>query len=223
MPAMAREPSGTRVLVLCGQPEQNQGWRSAPLPSVLSTCSVCCAPSRMASWRSMRAVMSASSPAFQPLGDGARDQRRRQVGRGAQQQLAVGLGATIRRRPCRPRRRCELAHHIGAHVGAPVVQLFLELVFDHLALFLDHQDFLQPGGELARGLRLQRPHHAHLVQADAQLAAGGVVQPQVQQRLARVVVGLAAGDDAEAVLGPRSRCGSAGWRGCRPARHTTCS
>jgi len=25
MPAMAREPSGTRVLVLCGQPEQNQG------------------------------------------------------------------------------------------------------------------------------------------------------------------------------------------------------
>jgi len=29
MPAIAREPSGTLVLVLCGQPEQNQGWRSA--------------------------------------------------------------------------------------------------------------------------------------------------------------------------------------------------
>ena len=28
MPAIAREPSGTRVLVLCGQPLQNQGWRS---------------------------------------------------------------------------------------------------------------------------------------------------------------------------------------------------
>ena len=64
MPAMAREPSGTRVLVLCGQPEQNQGRRSAPLPSVCSTCSVCCAPSRMASWRSRRAVVSASSPSF---------------------------------------------------------------------------------------------------------------------------------------------------------------
>ena len=28
MPAIAREPSGTLVEVLCGQPEQNQGWRS---------------------------------------------------------------------------------------------------------------------------------------------------------------------------------------------------
>ncbi len=38
MPAMAREPSGTRVLVLCGQPEQNQGWRSASGVSARSTC-----------------------------------------------------------------------------------------------------------------------------------------------------------------------------------------
>ncbi|MNK68906.1 hypothetical protein D3C87_882850 [compost metagenome] len=29
MPATAREPSGTRVDVLCGQPEQNQGLRSS--------------------------------------------------------------------------------------------------------------------------------------------------------------------------------------------------
>src|SRR5438093_921697 len=29
MPAVAREPSGTRVLVLCGQPGQNHGLRSA--------------------------------------------------------------------------------------------------------------------------------------------------------------------------------------------------
>ena len=29
MPAIAREPSGTLVLVLWGQPEQNQGMRSA--------------------------------------------------------------------------------------------------------------------------------------------------------------------------------------------------
>jgi hypothetical protein len=39
------------------------------------------------------------------------------------------------------------------------------------------------------------------VQPDAQLAAGVVVQAQVGQGLARVVVGLAAGDDAEAVVG----------------------
>ena len=39
------------------------------------------------------------------------------------------------------------------------------------------------------------------MQPDAQPAAGVVVQPQVDQRLARVVEGLAAGDDAEAVVG----------------------
>jgi hypothetical protein len=63
MPAMAREPSGTRVLVLCGQPEQNQGWRSAPLPPA---CSPGCAPWRPGrpGWRSRRACMSASMPSF---------------------------------------------------------------------------------------------------------------------------------------------------------------
>ena len=64
MPAMAREPSGTRVLVLCGQPEQNQGMRSAPLPPTSSACMPRSAASRMASWRSSRAVMSASMPSF---------------------------------------------------------------------------------------------------------------------------------------------------------------
>jgi len=38
------------------------------------------------------------------------------------------------------------------------------------------------------------------VQADAKLAAACIVQTQVKQGLARVVVGLAAGDDAEAVV-----------------------
>jgi hypothetical protein len=38
------------------------------------------------------------------------------------------------------------------------------------------------------------------VQADADAAAGGVVQAQVEQGLAGVVEGLAAGDDAEAVV-----------------------
>ncbi len=88
---------------------------------------------------------------------------------------------------------------LGRTSARQLYKLFLELVFDDLALFLDHQDFLQAGGEFARQLRLQRPHHAHLVQADAELPAGVVVQPQVEQRLARVVVGLAAGDQAEAV------------------------
>ena len=96
------------------------------------------------------------------------------------------------------RLRTELAHHVRAHVGPPVVELLLELVLDDLALLLDHQDFLQPGGELARARGLQRPHHRHLVQADAQARAGDFVQAQIVERLAGVVVGLAAGDQAQA-------------------------
>ena len=94
----------------------------------------------------------------------------------------------------------ELAQHVGPHVGSPVVKLFLQLVFDDLAFFFDHQDFLQPLRELARDRGLERPHHVYLVQPDAELPAGVVVQPQVVERLARVVEGLAAGDDAEAVV-----------------------
>lgn len=39
MPAMPREPSGTRVDVLCGQPEQNQGLRSSTTRGRASACS----------------------------------------------------------------------------------------------------------------------------------------------------------------------------------------
>ena len=139
---------------------------------------------------------------LQPLHDGLGDQRRVQVGVGTQQ----GVGRRVGHGPLAAGvvtlHLVELAHHIGPHIGAPVVQLFLELVFDDLAFFFDHQNLLQAGGEVAGQLCLQRPHHTHLVQADAELAAGGVVQAQVEQRLARVVVGLAAGHDAETVVWP---------------------
>ena len=59
MPAMAREPSGTRVLVLCGQPEQNQGWRSA---LISSTCMARSLASSTAMCASMWARVSASTP-----------------------------------------------------------------------------------------------------------------------------------------------------------------
>ncbi|MCY1530152.1 hypothetical protein D9M68_653280 [compost metagenome] len=65
MPAMAREPSGTRVLVLCGQPEQNQGWRSAPsTPLVSRVCRDCSCAVRMASCASMRACTSSGRPSL---------------------------------------------------------------------------------------------------------------------------------------------------------------
>ena len=129
---------------------------------------------------------------------------RRQIGIGAQQAVGGGVG----RRPFtanaigagRVVGHRELAHHTRAHIGAPVVQLFFELVFNDLALFFHHQNLLQAGGKFACELRLQRPDHRHLVQADAHAAAGGIVQAQIEQGLARVVVALAAGHQAEAVV-----------------------
>ena len=59
---------------------------------------------------------------------------------------------------------------------------------------------MQAGGKFARELGLQRPHHRDLVQANTHALAGGVVQAQVEQRLARVVKGLAAGHQAKAVM-----------------------
>lgn len=133
---------------------------------------------------------------LQPRGNGARDQRRGQLVMRRQQPVAhrhrpfaAGVVALV-----------ELAVHARTHVVAVVVQLFLELVFEDLALLFHHQDFLQPFGEGACAVRLQRPHAADLVQADADAAAGLVIEAQVDQRLAHVQVGLAGGHDAEARL-----------------------
>ena len=62
MPASARLPSGTRVLVLCGQPLQNQGARS-PV-STFSAVSWRSRSATMARRWSMRAAMSALTPSF---------------------------------------------------------------------------------------------------------------------------------------------------------------
>ncbi|CFM06253.1 Uncharacterised protein [Bordetella pertussis] len=48
MPAMPREPSGTRVEVLCGQPEQNHGLRSTTRRGRASACSRSAMKSRRA-------------------------------------------------------------------------------------------------------------------------------------------------------------------------------
>ncbi len=134
---------------------------------------------------------------LQAGGDGLGDQRRRQFIVRRQQPVAA------RHRPFAAvvAAFVELAVDLGTHVLAPVVKLFLERVFEDLAFFFHHQDLFQPGGELARVMRVQRPHAAHLEHADADAAAGIVVQAQVRQRLAHVEVGLARGHDAEARIG----------------------
>ena len=101
------------------------------------------------------------------LGDDARDARHRQFAGGRQQPVAVRQVAGIARGPLAF--FVEFADDARAHVIAPVVQLFLQLVFEQLALFLDDEDFLQPFGEVAHAFRLERPDHADLVQANADL------------------------------------------------------
>ncbi|MNH18225.1 hypothetical protein D3C79_779230 [compost metagenome] len=59
----------------------------------------------------------------------------------------------------------ELANDARTYVFTPVVELFLELVLDHVALFFHHHNLLQAFGELAYTFSFQRPDHADLVQA----------------------------------------------------------
>ena len=65
----------------------------------------------------------------------------------------------------------EFADHPGADVGAQVIELLLDLVFHHRALFLDHQDFLQALGEMTDDFLLQGPRHADLEQPEPDFVA----------------------------------------------------
>ena len=95
--------------------------------------------------------------------------RRQQPGAGRLAAAAAPLAAVV-----------ELADHARrAHAFLPVVELFLELVLDELALFLDHQDLFQPVGEAPRALRLERPRHGDLVDAQADVARDALVDAQV--------------------------------------------
>ncbi|MFZ9634548.1 MAG: hypothetical protein ACO3EK_11990, partial [Alphaproteobacteria bacterium] len=76
--------------------------------------------------------------------------RGRQLVRGAEQLAALLV---------------ELAEDARAQVGGPVEEMVLELVLDDRAFLLDDQHLLEPGGELARALRLERPGQGDAVEA----------------------------------------------------------
>ncbi len=88
-----------------------------------------------------------------------------------------------------------------APAGRPVEELFLHLALDEGTLLLHHDDVFQALREAGDAFRLQRPGHADLVHADADVSACGFIQAQVFQRLQHVQVALAGGDDAQ----PRAR------------------
>ena len=172
MPAGARLPSGTRVEVLCGQPEQKYGCRIAVTRGFASSFSL---ESRKASRsRELRPEALGHAELLEALADRARDHRRRMLVVRRQQPRSGGLAfgaaplAVV----------VELADHARAHVFAPVVELLLELVLDELALLLDHEDFLEALGEAPRALRLERPRHRDLVDAQADCAATSSSMPR---------------------------------------------
>src|SRR6185436_17667401 len=79
----------------------------------------------------------------------------------------------------------------------PGIELFLDLVLDYLALFLDHQDLFQALGEAARALRLERPGHRDLVDPQADVARDALVDAQVRQGLHHVAERFAGGGDSQ--------------------------
>ena len=109
----------------------------------------------------MRARTSAGRSSLSSrVGDRLRDDRRRQLVVRRQQPVAH------RHRPFAARAvlLVELAVHARTLRIRPVVQLFLDRVFENLALFLDDQNLFEPVRECVRALRFERPHAADLVQ-----------------------------------------------------------
>ena len=121
-----------------------------------------------------------------------RDHCRRQLTRCGQQPVAM--------RPDPFAFLVELADHARPHIFAPVVELLLELVFDDLPLFLDHENLFKSFGKTADRFRLERPRHRHLEQANADFGSVSLVDAEVIERLADIEIRLAAADDAEARL-----------------------
>jgi hypothetical protein len=91
----------------------------------------------------------------------------------------------------------ELADDARPDILAPVVELFLQLVFEQLALFLDDEDLFQPFGEVADAFRFQRPDHADLVEPDADFGGERVVDAELVQGLPDIEIALAGRQDAE--------------------------
>ena len=83
----------------------------------------------------------------------------------------------------------------------PVVHVLLHLRLDERALLLDDDDVLEPARELADADRLERPGHADLVDAHADVARFLGADAEIFERLQHVEIALAGRDDAE----PRAR------------------
>ena len=126
--------------------------------------------------------------------DGTRDLRRIQFIGSRQQPVAMSL----LRRAAPLAGVVELADHARPHIIAPVIQFFLELIFQNLALLFHHQNFFQPLRKVAHAFRFQRPGHADLVEPDTDIARDVFINAEIFQRLPRIQIRFAGGDNTDA-------------------------
>ncbi len=85
------------------------------------------------------------------------------------------------------------------------VELLANLHLDQRALLLDHDDELEPFGELLEVLPADRPRAADLVEPDAEIVALDLVDAELVERLAHVEIALADRDDADLGVSPARR------------------
>ena len=115
--------------------------RAVRASSALIVCRLRSLASMIAMRASMRLAMSALTPSFfrrLAIAFAMIAGVRSAFARSSQFSLGFGIDHSPPRRVV-----VELAEHVRPHVGAPVVELFLQLVLDDLALFLDDEDLLQ--------------------------------------------------------------------------------
>jgi hypothetical protein len=90
----------------------------------------------------------------------------------------------------------ELSDDARAHIGAPIIKLLFDLVFDDGALFLDDQHLFEPFGKLPHHFSVQGPAHSEFEYPQADLGGERLVDTEIFQGLADIQIGFTGGDDA---------------------------
>ena len=78
----------------------------------------------------------------------------------------------------------------GRWPSGQVVEDVADLGFDERAFFLDHQDLVEAGGEIAQALGLERPGHGDLVERKAEFLGVADAEPDLVEGLAQIEIGF---------------------------------
>src|SRR6516164_4405 len=167
-------PSGTTVDVLCGQPEQKYGMRTA---TSCVSARIRCASLRAATRAAISSLAAILCRMRSPM------------------QIATSLGSSALHREQPVALLVLLADADRLVRGA--VELFAHLHLDQRALLLDHDDELEAIGELLEVSLADGPRASDLVEPDAEIVALDLVDPELVERLTHVEIALADGDDAD--------------------------